>query len=71
MSKLTVVIAVVLGLITGNVLAITYDVVLDADQEVPTPALNGSTPAGTANVNVNTITGETSITGAYSGRAAT
>lgn len=47
--------------------AITYDVSLDAGQELPPPTLNGATPTGMATVDVNTITGETSVSGSYSG----
>lgn len=63
--------AVCLGLalaMTGDsARAITFDVGLDPGQAVPSPTLNGANPAGMATVDVNTITGETSVSGSYSG----
>ncbi len=51
----------------GTAQAITYDVSLDSAQEVPAPTLNGSTPSGTATVDVNTLDGSISISGTYTG----
>jgi hypothetical protein len=56
-----------LGLLVGAANAIVYDLVLDPDQSVPPPTLDGATPSGTALVDVNTITGEVSVAGDYTG----
>jgi hypothetical protein len=56
-----------LGLLVGAANAIVYDLVLDPDQSVPPPTLDGATPSGTASVDVNTITGEVSVAGDYTG----
>ena len=47
--------------------AIIFDVAIDANQEVPVPALGGANPVGSATVDVNTITGAVSISGSFSG----
>lgn len=46
---------------------ISYQIAIDAAQEVPTPTLGGVTPSGSATVDVNTITGDVTISGNYSG----
>jgi hypothetical protein len=55
-----------LGMV-ANVWAIQYNITLDSAQEVPPPTLNGATPSGTATVDVNTITGDVSVTGTFTG----
>ncbi|CAN5377628.1 hypothetical protein BH23VER1_BH23VER1_14020 [soil metagenome] len=45
----------------------TYSFVLDADQEVPAPALGEATPSGEATVEVDSVTGAFAVTGIYSG----
>ncbi len=56
-----------LGLLVGAANAIVYDLVLDPSQAVPPPTLDGAAPSGTASVDVNTITGEVSVAGDYTG----
>lgn len=47
--------------------AIEYNILLDTAQEIPAPTLNGATPSGTATVDVNTITGEVTVSGSFAG----
>jgi hypothetical protein len=51
----------------GTAQGITFDVSLDANQEVPPPTLNGANPSGSATLDVNTITGDVTVSGSYSG----
>ena len=44
-----------------------FSLTLDAEQEVPSPTLNGSTPTGSATVVVDTSSGEVEVSGTYSG----
>jgi hypothetical protein len=46
---------------------IVFDILLDADQEVPPPTLNGATPSGTARVVVDKSSGLVEVTGSYTG----
>lgn len=56
-----------LGLLVGTANAIVYDLLLDSSQSVPSPNLGGATPSGTATVDVNTLTGDVSVSGNYTG----
>jgi len=47
--------------------SLTFSVSLDTNQEVPAPTINGTTPSGSATVNVDTITGLVDISGSYTG----
>lgn len=47
--------------------AIVYSVPLSVEEEVPAPVLGAATPSGQATVEVDTLTGEVSITGEYTG----
>lgn len=58
---------VALGILVDSAVAITFDIGLDPSQEVPAPTLNGATPTGMATVDVNTITGEVTVDGSYTG----
>jgi hypothetical protein len=56
-----------MGVMLGTANAITFDVSLVANQEVPPPTLNGANPSGSAAIDVNTITGDVTVSGSYSG----
>ena len=56
-----------LGLMAHPASAVVFDVSLDSAQEVPLPSVVGFTPTGTATVDVNTITGDTTVLGNYTG----
>ena len=59
--------AMTVGLLLGTAHGITIDVTLDPNQELPPPTLNGATPSGMGTVEVNTITGDVSVSGNYTG----
>ena len=58
------------GEIRGQVVdpdILVVNVTLDPDQEIPTPNLGGATPSGTAQIVVDTGTGDIEILGSYDG----
>ncbi len=57
----------VLCILPATSKAIVFDLIMDTDQEVPSPTLGGASPMGSATVDVNTITGAVSVSGTYSG----
>ncbi len=67
MRKIILCVTITIGVMYGTANGITFDVNLDANQEVPPPTLNGTNPSGSATVNVNTITSDVTVSGSYSG----
>ncbi len=67
MMKNTLLLSGFCWLAAATVWGIEYNVVLDAGQEIPAPSLGGATPSGTAAVSVNTITGDVSVSGTFTG----
>jgi hypothetical protein len=53
--------------ISASAWSIEFNIGLDAGQEVPAPTLDGAAPSGEATVSVNTITGDVSVTGTFTG----
>lgn len=67
MKRLPLVFVATLALFVGRAHGVEFDIVLNPSQEVPAANVAGFSPSGTATIDVNTITGDVSVSGTYTG----